>query len=101
MRPRVTPAPCSRAPTRTVSLPEPRPPGGPVTDRGNAIHQVLEETSGQQLAGIVVLSDGQNTGGRSPAEAARKAASINVPVFTVPVGSAKRLQDVAIVDLYT
>ncbi len=85
----------------SLKLPEPPSPGGPVTDTGNALHQVLEETSGQQLAGIVVLSDGQNTGGRSPAEAARRAASIKVPVFTVPVGSAKRLQDIAIVDLYT
>src|SRR5205823_3270599 len=58
---------------RKVELPEPPNPGGPVTDTGNALAQILEETSGQQLAGIVVLSDGQNTSGRSPAEVARRA----------------------------
>src|SRR5262249_2969777 len=50
--------------------------------------------------GILVFSDGQNNGGRSPSEAARAAAAANAPVFTIPVGSTERLKDIAIVDLF-
>ena len=82
-------------------LPEPPNPGGPGTHLGDAVAAVLDEAAGRQVAGVLVFTDGQNTGGRSPAEAARAAAGAGVPVFTVPVGSRRRLQDVAIVDLFT
>ena len=83
------------------TLPEPPNPGGPQTQAGDAINRILEDAGGRQVAGIVLFSDGQNTAGRSPVEAARACAVAGTPVFTVPVGSSQRLQDIAIVDLFT
>jgi hypothetical protein len=82
-------------------LPEPPNPGGANTYIGDAISRILDEAGGRQVAGIVVFSDGQNTGGRSPAEAAQLAAGAGTPIFTDPAGSSARLKDVAIVDLFT
>jgi hypothetical protein len=84
-------------------LPEPFKdrPGGTSTQIGDAIGQILNEASGRQVAGMVVFSDGQNTGGRSPIDAARAASSAGTPVFAVPCGSSKRLRDIAIVDVFT
>jgi hypothetical protein len=84
-------------------LPEPPAPGSPgthATHIGDAVAKVLDEAAGRHVAGILVFSDGQNTGGRSPGAAARAAAGAGAPLFTVPVGSPKRLRDVAIVDLF-
>jgi hypothetical protein len=84
-------------------LPEPfkEKPGGTSTHLGDAVAGVLSEAAGRPVAGIVLFSDGQNTGGRSPADAARASASSGSPVFTVPCGSSKRLRDIAIVDVFT
>jgi hypothetical protein len=82
-------------------LPEPPNPGGPTTQIGDAIAHVLDEAGGRPVAGILLFSDGQNTGGRSPIEAARAAGGDGVPVFAVPVGSTQKARDVAIVDLFT
>ncbi len=75
--------------------------GGVSTWIGTAIQLLVDDAAGQHISGIVLFSDGQNTGGRSPGEAARAAAQVGAPIFTVPIGSPKRLQDVSIVDLYT
>ena len=75
--------------------------GGVSTWIGTAVQLIVDEAAGQHISGIVIFSDGQNTGGRSPGEAARAAAQVGAPIFTVPIGSPKRLQDVSIVDLYT
>ena len=53
-----------------LQLPEPPDPGGSRTQIGDAIGKVLDEAAGRQVAGIVLFSDGQNNGGRSPGEAA-------------------------------
>jgi hypothetical protein len=82
-------------------LPDPASPGGPATHIGDAIDHVLDEAAGRPVAGIVIFSDGQNTGGRSPTEAARTAQASSTPLFTVPTGAMNRLQDVAIVDVFT
>src|SRR5205807_403547 len=54
-----------------------------------------------QVAGIILFSDGQNTAGRSLAEVSRDAAAVGTPIFAVPVGTSRRLRDVAIVDVFT
>ena len=68
---------------------------------GETIYHVLEEAAGQQVAGMLLLSDGQNTGGRSPSQAARAAADAGTPIFVAPMGSSQRQQDVSVVDVYT
>jgi hypothetical protein len=68
---------------------------------GGAIYGVLEAAAGRQVAGMLLLSDGQNTGGRSPSQAARAAADAGALIFVAPMGSSERQQDVSIVDVYT
>ncbi|HEV3006429.1 MAG TPA: hypothetical protein VGX78_18305, partial [Pirellulales bacterium] len=55
---------------------------------------------GRQIASVVIFTDGQNTSGRSIAEAARAAAALAAPVFAVPAGSARPLKDVSVVDVF-
>ncbi|MBC8356286.1 MAG: hypothetical protein H8E66_30270 [Planctomycetes bacterium] len=75
--------------------------GGAATYLGDAIDHVLEEAAGQQVVAMLVLSDGQNTGGASPARAARAAAEVGTKIFAAPIGAIERLPDVSIVDVYT
>jgi len=75
--------------------------GGVSTWIGTAVQLIVDDAAGQHISAIILFSDGQNTGGRSPGEAARAAAQVGAPIFAVPIGSPKRLQDVSIVDLYT
>ena len=81
------------------ALPEPTPPGGTGTYIGSAIGHVINEAAGQPIAGIILVSDGENTGGRSPLEVAYQCQRNNTPIFTLPVGSANRFKDVAIIDV--
>ncbi|MEO8495886.1 MAG: hypothetical protein ABI614_12495, partial [Planctomycetota bacterium] len=74
---------------------------GAATYIGDAIDHVLEEAAGQQVVAMLVLSDGQNTGGASPAQAARAASEVGTKIFAAPLGAVERLPDVSIVDVYT
>ncbi len=84
-------------------LPEPFQdrPAGPATYLGDALAAIGEDAAGRQVAGIVLFTDGQATGGRSAVDAARAASGAGTPVFPVPVGSSKRVRDIAIVDVFT
>lgn len=73
---------------------------GSKTHLGDGIVRAIDEAAGRPVAGIVVFSDGENTGGLSPAEAARAADEAGAAVFTVPAGSDAPLRDVAIVDVF-
>lgn len=53
----------------------------------------------KNLAGVVLVSDGDWTDGPPPVQAATKLRLKGVPVFTVPVGSRVRLPDVELVTL--
>ncbi|MFN0195904.1 MAG: hypothetical protein ACKVT0_04120 [Planctomycetaceae bacterium] len=74
---------------------------GPATHIGTAINHVLEEAAGQTVSGMVILSDGQNTGGDSPSESVAEASRAQTRLYPVLIGTRKRLQDLSIVDLYT
>jgi hypothetical protein len=82
-------------------IPEPPNPGGRISPLGQAVSEVLEQAAGRPVAGIVLLSDGQNTGAVSLSQAALAASRLGTPIFPVPTGSVTRLRDVAIVDVYT
>lgn len=73
---------------------------GPSTHLGDALAQLLDEAAGRQMAGIVLFSDGQNTGGTSPVEAARAASQAGAPVIVVPAGNEGPIKDIAVVDLF-
>ena len=53
------------------------------------------------MAGIVLLSDGRNTGGAAPVEMARRASLAAAPIFVVPAGSSNVVRDVAVLDVFT
>lgn len=74
---------------------------GSASHIGSAIGHVLEEAAGQQISGILVMSDGQNTGGTSMSQAARAAADVKAPIFVTPLGPNQRVRDVSLVDVYT
>lgn len=71
------------------------------THLGDAVAQIVEDAAGRKLSGIVVLTDGQNTGGRAPIDTARESAKSRAPLFPIPAGGTSRLQDVAVVDVFT
>jgi len=75
----------------------PAPDGG-VTDMGGALSAVRDELAGENLAAVVLASDGANNRGVSPADAA---AALGVPVFTLGVGSREPKADIAIRDAVT
>jgi hypothetical protein len=93
-------APMGVKPDRVV-FPEPPSPGGPATRLGDALCKVLDESGGNPVAGVLVFSDGQNTGGPSLSESARRAARQGVPVFTVAGGTTSAFHDVSVVDVFT
>ena len=71
---------------------------------GDAVLGVLDRAAGQRVSGVLLFSDGQNTGGASPADAAAAARAYRrdgAPVYAVPIGSTADIQDVAIIDVYT
>ena len=80
-------------------LPDPPHPAGDATQIGDALDQLRAEAAGRKLVGVLLFSDGQNTGGKSLTEAGRACGDVNTPIFTVPVGPVRQLQDVAVVGL--
>ena len=42
------------------------------THLGDALARVLDDAAGRPVAGVILFTDGQNTGGRSPAESGRR-----------------------------
>ncbi|MFN3648831.1 MAG: hypothetical protein ACK47B_04545 [Armatimonadota bacterium] len=66
---------------------------------GDAIDFVLQDTAGQPLAGVVLLSDGGQNMGEDPALAARRSAELRAPIYTVGFGDPTPPRDVAVTSL--
>lgn len=66
---------------------------------GSAVDYVLQDTAGQPLAGIVLLSDGGHNMGDDPAFAARRASEAGAPIYSVGFGDPTPPQDVAVASL--
>ena len=61
----------------------------PGTAIGDAVDRSLTFLAGRDVGAVILLSDGRNTAGAvAPLEAAHRARSAGIPVFTVAVGSA-------------
>lgn len=78
-------------------------PDRPRTDVGAALRAALSGASGRPLAGVILSGDGTTTVAQSnPAAIARTLASLEVPLWTVPIGprvDASQSRDVAIEEL--
>ncbi|MFT5108624.1 MAG: hypothetical protein ACI9UA_004268 [Pseudoalteromonas tetraodonis] len=68
---------------------------GPETALGNTLRQVLNRRRGEPLAGIFLTTDGVNTTGESPGEAAAALREAGVPLYIYGIGSTI-IQDLAI-----
>lgn len=74
----------------------------PATRLGHAVATVLDtfRLRDEKVAGIVVVSDGQENGTTVlPAQAGRKAAALHVPVFTVGVGDPRSPRNIHVGNL--
>jgi hypothetical protein len=83
-------------PRESWSIP---PPGGAETRLGDALGKVLAEEPAATLAGIVVVSDGGNNAGVDPVSVAARAATEDIAVHPVGVGSEFLPPNVRIADV--
>src|SRR5262249_2700840 len=74
----------------------PQPPVENATRIGAALEQVLSETAGQPLAGVLLVTDGQQNVGDEPATLARRYGEQRAPIFTLGMGDPNPPRDVAI-----
>jgi hypothetical protein len=61
-------------------------PDEPVSAIGHSLRQILEESRGRAVGGILLITDGANNSGLPPIEAARMAGEAGVPFFAYGVG---------------
>lgn len=69
------------------------------TDIAGALNQVLEEVPADQLAGMVMLSDGRHNRPGSVEDVARRFGILDAPIAVIPSGSETPPQDAAIVNV--
>ena len=72
---------------------------GSETRFGDAIGSILDQQQGSALAGIVLITDGQNNAGQDPVAIASIAAANSVPIYAVGVGSPDDPNNVRVVDV--
>ncbi|MCX6133126.1 MAG: VWA domain-containing protein [Ignavibacteriales bacterium] len=66
---------------------------GEGTDIGGALKQLREQTSERNIQGVLIISDGNSTGGSSPLFEAEES---GLPVFTVGIGDTSEPHDVMV-----
>lgn len=66
---------------------------------GTCLREVLELQRGRPTAGVVILSDGVTTSGKSLSEASEYARRRNLPLFTIGIGSDRSPRDLRLTDL--
>lgn len=72
----------------------------PETAIGDCLNKVVNETRGQHVAGIVLVTDGRsNSGALAPLKVARRLKSRGIPLYTVGVGNPDEPKDIALSDL--
>lgn len=69
---------------------------GNATDIESAIKSVSDELKGRPTAGIILVSDGANNFGKDPINTSKH---LEIPIFTVGVGSRETPKDVAILNV--
>ncbi|MBS0209331.1 MAG: hypothetical protein JSS27_10280 [Planctomycetes bacterium] len=74
-------------------------PRGSETRLSQAVVDTIGAERSEPLAGVVVISDGQQNGGAELAQAVAAAREANVPVYTVGLGSSKPAVQVRVSDL--
>jgi len=75
-------------------------PSGTATNLARAIREGLDSAAGNPLAGLVVISDGQHTGGPDPRAAADAASDRGVPILAVGVGDPRPPQNLRTAEVW-
>jgi len=74
-------------------------PGRALTDIAGALEFVLDSSSPESLAGVLLLTDGRHNAASLPEDALRQLAVQNSPLCAVPVGGALGPVDISILSL--
>ena len=67
------------------------------TDAIQFLTSIISEEASVPVHGVVLLTDGRQTAPSDPAAEAKRLASLNIPVFTVPIGSARTPRDLSVI----
>lgn len=78
----------------------PLSPTGQATNLANAVREALRSLGGNPIAGIVIVTDGQNTEGDDPLTAADVAANLDVPLFTIGVGDSAEPRNIKVAEVW-
>lgn len=76
----------------------PSNPSGLGTDLARAIRQTLEDQN--RLSAMLLFSEGQHNAGDDPIEAAKQAASLGIPIFTIGIGDPVPPRNFAVNQVY-
>lgn len=75
--------------------------GGDTTQIGTALNQVAQDLAGRPVAGLLVISDGENNQGEDPLSAAKDARSLSTTVSTLGLGDPTKTKDIAVLSVLT
>lgn len=75
-------------------------PIGGGTDVSGSIVQVVNETQGNRVAGLVVISDGRQTAAHDVEEAVGAALARSIPIHVVAVGSTRPRRDLSVASIW-
>lgn len=70
---------------------------GAGTDLWQALRHALDETT--RLGAIVLVSEGQHNGNEDPVEMARRAAELDIPIYTIGIGDPTPARNLSVVDV--
>jgi hypothetical protein len=74
-------------------------PTGTQTRLGDSVQTILQQEPATSLAGIVLVTDGQNNAGIDPLRAAAQAAAAGVPLLPIGVGDTQSPQQLQLVEV--
>lgn len=72
------------------------PAAGPSTHFDHSIATLLRMAGQPQPAGLFILSDGHDFGLVPPADTARRTRAREIPIFTIPYGTAESARDISV-----
>lgn len=73
---------------------------GNVTEIGESVYESVNELRGEKVSGVLLLSDGRDTGAKlTPEKAADRLARRKIPIYSVGIGNAEEPKDIRLYGL--
>lgn len=73
---------------------------GTVTEIGESLYESVNELRGEKISGVLLLSDGRDTGAKlTPEKAADRLARRKIPIYSVGIGDAEEPKDIRVYGL--